>query len=127
LASRINPQIDIHVETRFLPEQSDASAQQYAFAYVITITNQGPGTYQLLNRHWVITDATGQVEEVRGAGVVGEQPTLQPGQAFRYSSGSMLKTPVGAMQGEYEFVDDAGSTFLVDIEPFSLSQPNLVH
>jgi ApaG protein len=97
------------------------------FAYTITITNNGERASKLLNRHWVITDALGHVEEVRGEGVVGQQPRLRKGESFRYTSGAVLKTPVGAMQGSYEFEDSDGRMFEVPIQPFSLSQPNLVH
>ena len=122
-----DPKINITIETQYLPDQSESGEDRYAFAYTITIENAGPGVYQLLNRHWLITDASGNVEEVRGEGVVGQQPRLEAGQAFRYTSGAILATPVGAMQGEYEFADDTGTRFEVDIPPFSLSMPNLVH
>ena len=121
------PKISINIETQYLPDQSESEEDRYAFAYTIIIENGGPGVYQLLNRHWLITDASGNVEEVRGEGVVGQQPRLEAGQAFRYTSGAILATPVGAMQGAYEFVDDHGTSFEVDIPPFSLSMPNLVH
>ena len=97
------------------------------FSYTITIANHGSAPSQLLNRHWIISDAAGGVEEVRGEGVVGQQPRLLPGQAFEYTSGAILKTPVGSMHGEYEFVDDNGEHFEVPIAPFSLSMPNVVH
>ena len=97
------------------------------FAYNITITNGGHAPCQLLNRHWIISDASGGVEEVRGEGVVGQQPRLEPGQAFEYTSGAILKTPVGSMHGEYEFVTDDGEKFEAEIAAFSLSMPNLVH
>ena len=93
----------------------------------ITITNEGTAPAKLLSRHWIITDATGGVEEVRGDGVVGHQPRLSPGESFEYTSGSILKTPVGTMQGSYEFVDDEGKRFEAPISVFSLSVPNMVH
>ncbi len=123
----VNADIEINVSTAYVEGQSDPGQDRYVFAYTITIINRGPQPSQLLNRHWVISDASGGVEEVRGEGVVGQQPRLMPGQAFEYTSGAILKTPVGAMHGEYEFVDDGGERFEVAIAPFSLSMPNLVH
>ncbi len=119
--------IEVSVAVQYVDAESDAARDRYVFAYTITISNRGATPGQLLNRHWLITDATGQVEEVRGPGVVGQQPRLEPGQSFRYTSGAILKTPVGAMQGEYEFTDDNGEHFDVPIAPFSLSMPHLVH
>lgn len=119
--------IEISVLTRYIEEQSEPDAERYVFAYTITIKNNGQLPGQLLNRHWRITDATGAVEEVRGEGVVGQQPRLEGGQAFEYTSGAILKTPVGAMQGAYEFTDDDGQRFEVPIPVFSLSMPNVVH
>jgi ApaG protein len=121
------PNIEISVATQYLETQSEPDSDRYAFAYTITITNHSNTTNQLLNRHWVITDGVGEVEEVRGEGVVGQQPRLKTGESFRYTSGAILKTPVGAMQGEYEFVGDSGEAFEVEIPAFSLSVPNLVH
>lgn len=120
-------EIDIHVETAYVEAQSSPDESQYAFSYTITIHNTGPEPARLLRRHWVITDANGKVEEVRGEGVVGEQPYLKPGEAFRYTSGAMLDTPVGSMEGEYEMVDDEGREFLAPIPPFSLAVPNKLH
>lgn len=120
-------QIDIQVKTQYLTEQSAPEDEQYVFAYTITITNEGTAPAKLLSRHWIITDATGGVEEVRGDGVVGHQPRLSPGESFEYTSGSILKTPVGTMQGSYEFVDDEGKRFEAPISVFSLSVPNMVH
>ena len=119
--------IDVSVSTQYVEGQSEPSEERYVFAYTITITNRGPGTHQLLNRHWIITDASGAVEEVRGEGVIGQQPRLASGESFQYTSGAILKTPVGAMQGEYEFIDEHGRLFEVPIAPFTLSMPNLVH
>ncbi len=116
-------QIHVGVETAYLPDQSSPEMERYAFAYTITIRNEGASPAKLLNRHWVITDATGKVQEVRGEGVVGEQPYLRPGEGFQYTSGTMLETPVGSMEGEYEMEDEAGSRFLASIPPFSLSAP----
>ena len=119
--------IAVTVAVQYVDAESDPARDRYVFAYTITISNHGAAPGQLLNRHWLITDAAGQVEEVRGPGVVGQQPRLEPGQSFRYTSGAILKTPVGAMQGEYEFTDDNGEHFEVPIPPFSLSMPHLVH
>jgi ApaG protein len=120
-------EITIHVETAYIEAQSAPDEDQYAFSYTITIHNTGSEAAKLLNRHWVITDANGKIEEVRGEGVVGEQPYLKPGEAFRYTSGAMLDTPVGSMEGEYEMVDDEGQTFMAPIPPFSLAVPNKLH
>ena len=117
-------EITIGVETAYLEEQSEPRQDQYAFSYTITIQNTGELPAKLINRHWVITDANGKIEEVRGEGVVGEQPYLKPGEAFRYTSGAILDTPVGAMEGEYEMIADDGEMFLATIPPFSLAVPN---
>ena len=119
--------IYITVESRHLPQESDPSAQRYVFAYTITIENNSNEASQLLNRHWIITDGQGDIEEFQGPGVVGQQPRIQPGEGFRYSSGAILKTPVGVMQGKYEFVTDAGHHFDVEIPQFSLAVSALVH
>ena len=121
-----NP-ISISVQTAYLPEQSEPEAERFVFSYTITIRNDGPGPARLLNRHWVITDANGEVQEVRGEGVVGEQPYLRPGESFRYTSGTVLATPVGSMEGEYEMVADNGDRFLAPIAAFSLSVPRTLH
>ena len=113
--------------TKYLADQADAGEERFVFAYTITITNRRSDSAQLLNRHWVITDATGGVEEVRGEGVVGHQPDLAPGESFEYTSGAVLKTPVGTMEGSYEFTDGQGGRFSAAIAVFSLSVPNLVH
>jgi ApaG protein len=119
--------IRVDVETSFLADQSDPGEDRYVFAYTITIRNEGTRTAQLLSRHWVITDAEGHVQEVRGEGVVGEQPTLKPGQGFRYTSGAVLETPVGTMQGSYGMIDEGGTKFDAPIAPFRLSMPGLLH
>ncbi len=119
--------INVEVVTRYMEGQSEPDNERFVFAYTITISNQGEAACQLLRRHWVITDGGGGVEEVRGEGVVGQQPHLVPGQSFEYTSGAILKTPVGAMHGEYQFSGADGELFDVDIPPFSLSVPNLVH
>jgi ApaG protein len=120
-------QIEIAVVATYMEAQSEPAKDHYVFAYTITISNHGAPPSRLMRRHWIITDASGEVEEVRGDGVVGEQPRLASGEKFEYTSGAILKTPVGAMQGSYEFEDDDGNLFEVPIDPFSLSIPNLVH
>ncbi|MEN8175905.1 MAG: Co2+/Mg2+ efflux protein ApaG [Pseudomonadota bacterium] len=119
--------IAIGVEAAYLPDQSHPQEGRYAFAYTITILNEGTITARLVNRHWVITDANGKVQEVRGQGVVGEQPNLRPGEHFRYTSGTLLDTPVGSMEGEYEMEDERGERFLAAIPAFSLSVPRALH
>src|ERR1700748_1946803 len=118
--------IRIEVETAYLDEQSNSREKRYVFSYTITIRNEGTEPARLLTRHWIITDANGKVQEVHGDGVVGEQPHLKPGQGFRYSSGAVLETPVGAMQGSYEMIDDEGQRFAAPIQPFRLAMPGIV-
>jgi ApaG protein len=113
--------------TTYVREQSDPNDKRFVFAYTITIKNIGEVPAKLLTRHWLITDANGKVQEVRGEGVVGEQPHIKPGQGFRYSSGAVLETPVGSMQGSYQMLADDGSLFDAPISPFSLAVPGLVH
>ncbi len=120
-------EISISVETSYIESQSAPANNIYAFSYTISIHNSGKTAAKLLNRHWVITDADGKVQEVRGEGVVGEQPHLQPGEAFRYTSGTLLATPVGSMQGEYGMIDDSGQRFVATIPPFSLAKPHSLH
>jgi ApaG protein len=112
---------------QFLAEQSDPEANRYVFAYTITVRNTGESTAQLISRHWVITDADGKVEEVKGEGVVGEQPILRPGEAFRYTSGCPLETPVGSMRGTYHCVAEDGTHFDAEIPEFVLSMPRVLH
>ncbi len=119
--------VRVHVESEYAPEQSRPSQQQWFFLYTITISNEGSERVQLLTRHWVITDGTGHVEEVRGPGVVGKQPVLGPGESFTYTSGCPLATPFGVMEGTYQMVSDAGEQFEVRIAPFTLSEPYTVH
>ena len=119
--------IRVDVETAFVPDQSDPGQNRFVFSYTITIRNQGGVPAKLLNRHWVITDANGKVQEVRGEGVVGEQPHIKPGEGFRYSSGAVLETPVGSMQGAYQMVNDQGEKFDAPIAPFRLAVPGLLH
>ncbi|MDB6043266.1 MAG: magnesium transporter ApaG [Gammaproteobacteria bacterium] len=118
--------IRVEVETSYLDEQSEPNERRFVFSYTITIRNEGPVPARLLTRHWIITDANGKVQEVRGDGVVGEQPHLKPGQGFRYSSGAVLETPVGAMQGSYEMIGDDGQRFDAPILPFRLAMPGIL-
>ncbi len=119
--------IRVDVTTSYVDDQSKPDESRYVFSYTITIRNEGQVPARLLGRHWVITDANGKVQEVRGDGVVGEQPHLMPGQGFRYSSGAVLETPVGAMQGTYQMVADDGHQFDAPIPPFTLAMPGLLH
>jgi ApaG protein len=119
--------IRVDVSANYVGEQSKPEEGHYAFSYTITIRNEGQVPARLLTRHWVITDANGKVKEVRGEGVVGEQPYLLPGQGFRYSSGAVLETPVGAMQGSYQMLADDGAHFDAPIAPFTLAMPGLLH
>jgi ApaG protein len=118
--------IRVDVETSYLDEQSDPRESRYVFSYTITIRNEGKVPARLLTRHWVITDANGKVEEVRGDGVVGEQPYLKPGRFFRGSSGAVLETPVGSMQGSYQMLADNGAHFDAPIRPFRLAMPGIL-
>ena len=119
--------IRVEVATSYVDDQSEPEADRYVFSYTITISNHGNVPATLLSRHWVITDANGKVQEVSGDGVVGEQPLLNPGERFRYSSGAVLETPVGAMQGLYRMETDTGASFDAPIEPFTLAVPGLLH
>ncbi len=120
---------EVQVETAvaFLPDQSDEKGERYVFAYTITISNTGTVPAQLISRHWIITDATGQVQEVRGLGVVGEQPLLRPGESFEYTSGTHLATPVGTMHGSYQMVAEDGTRFEAPVAEFILSVPRVLH
>lgn len=120
-------EISIEVATDYVYEQSEPDVGRYVFAYTITIANVGDKAARLLSRHWVITDANGKVQEVSGDGVVGEQPRLNPGESFRYSSGAVLETPVGAMQGRYRMQADNGTSFDAPIPPFTLAVPGMLH
>lgn len=120
-------QIDVSAETQFIPDQSAPDEDRYVFAYTITITNTGGVAAKLLTRHWLITDSNGKIQEVRGDGVVGEQPYLKPGEGFQYTSGSMLETPVGTMEGSYQMQADDGMEFDARIPRFTLSMPRILH
>jgi ApaG protein len=119
--------IRIQVSTNYVDDQSEPDSDRYVFAYTITISNGGDIAARLISRHWIITDSNGKVQEVNGDGVVGEQPYLHPGEEFRYSSGAVLETPVGAMQGLYRMEADGGLGFDALIAPFTLAVPGLLH
>ena len=120
-------EFSINVRPQYLVEHSNPDEQQYVFAYTVTIRNTGEHTAKLISRHWIITDGNNAVEEVRGEGVVGEQPVLQPGEAFEYTSGCPLPTPVGSMRGSYQCVADDGTTFEAPLPEFVLSTPRPLH
>jgi ApaG protein len=119
--------IRVYVESEYAAERSRPAHCEWFFLYTVTISNEGPEPVQLLTRHWIITDGTGHVEEVRGPGVVGQQPMLQPGEAFEYTSGCPLRTPFGVMHGTYQMVGASGERFDATIAPFTLSGPYTVH
>ena len=119
--------IEIVVNTQYLKDQSDPGNERYAFAYTIDITNHGETTVKLLNRHWRITDDNDRVEEVRGEGVVGQQPEIPPGQSFHYTSGAIINTEIGTMQGSYEMLAANGEKFNAPIPAFLLAPPHAVH
>jgi ApaG protein len=119
--------VQIVVQVKHLAEQSDEADNRFVFSYTITLTNNGDSTVQLLGRHWVITDSNNQVQEVRGQGVVGEQPILKPGQSFGYTSGTVISTPVGTMTGSYQMVTEDGTKFDAPIPQFVLSVPRVLH
>ena len=120
-------QIAVQVETDYVENQSVPEKHRYVFSYTITIRNDGSEAAKLLNRHWIITNADGKVQEVKGEGVVGEKPHLNPGESFRYTSGTVLDTPVGSMQGSYDMVDNQGNHFDAQIPAFSLAMPGSLH
>ena len=119
--------ITVAVKSAYLADQSDPSRNQFVFAYTITITNTGAVAAQLVSRHWIITDGEHQVQEVKGPGVVGQQPLLQPGESFDYTSGTSLPTAVGTMRGTYQMIAADGRTFDADIPLFTLSVPRVLH
>ncbi len=127
MAESKNYEVAVSAQTQYLPEQSDEAANRYVFAYTMTIRNAGTVPAQLISRHWIITDAQGLVQEVRGLGVVGSQPTLQPGESFEYTSGASIATPVGTMKGSYQMVADDGTRFEAAIPQFTLSVPRVLH
>jgi ApaG protein len=119
--------IDVAAATQYLAEQSDEAAGRFVFAYTITLRNTGSVAAQLISRHWIITDAQGLVQEVRGLGVVGAQPLLEPGQSFEYTSGAAIATAVGTMKGAYQMVATDGTRFEAPIPEFTLSVPRVLH
>jgi ApaG protein len=127
ISEAVTQGVRVRVESEYAPDRSKPSKNQWFFLYTVTITNEGPEVVQLLTRHWVITDGTGHVEEVRGPGVVGKQPTLNPGERFEYTSGCPLATPFGVMEGTYQMVTQSGERFDAKIAPFTLSEPYTVH
>ncbi len=119
--------ITVEVETNYIEGQSEPENERYVFSYTITIRNEGGEAAQLLSRRWLITDANGNIQEVKGDGVVGEQPHLKPGEGFQYTSGAMITTPVGSMQGTYQMVTDTGDEFDAEIPAFTLAIPRTLH
>jgi ApaG protein len=120
-------QVDVSVVSEFLPDQSDGDAKRWVFAYHVTIANHGQQTARLLTRHWVITDGEERVQEVHGEGVIGQQPSIAPGQSFSYSSGAILETVVGSMYGSYQMLSEDGTCFDADIPAFTLAAPHALH
>ena len=127
ISEAVTNNIRVEVLSRYSPENSQPGQNAWIFQYTVRITNQGAETVQLISRHWIITDALEHVEEVKGPGVVGEQPVLQPGQSFKYSSWCPLKTPTGRMHGTYQMVRAGGTQFDIEIAPFALKAPYTVH
>ncbi|MEY8239325.1 MAG: Co2+/Mg2+ efflux protein ApaG [Cycloclasticus sp.] len=126
--SKKNPQnIEVNVDCTYIPSSSEPAAARYVFAYSISIQNNSETATQLLSRHWLITDANGKKQEVHGEGVVGEQPNIQPGETYQYTSGAVIETSVGAMQGSYDMLAADGETFSTTIPAFSLSIPRTLH
>jgi ApaG protein len=120
-------EITVSVRTTYIPEQSDEASGRYVFAYTITIANSGTVTAQLISRHWIITDSDNRVQEVRGLGVVGQQPLLRPQESYEYTSGTAIATPVGTMRGSYQMVAEDGMAFEAPIPEFTLSVPRVLH
>ncbi len=123
MSTALTQGIKVSVSSQYVPQQSSPQAKRYVFAYTVKITNEGGAPAQLRSRHWIITDGNGKVEEVRGPGVVGQQPTLQPGEQFEYTSGCVLETPRGSMRGTYQMSRQDGSAFDATIAPFELALP----
>lgn len=127
MENKSDNKIQVDALVKYLEEQSSETDNRFVFSYTITVSNNGDNTIQLLSRHWVITDANNQVQEVRGQGVVGEQPVIKPGQSFGYTSGTVLSTPVGTMTGSYQMVTEDGKKFEAPIPQFVLSVPRVLH
>jgi ApaG protein len=119
--------IQVTVKVKYMEEQSDEAENRFVFAYTITVSNEGEQTVKLLRRHWIITDSNNHIQEVKGKGVVGEQPVIHPGQSFEYTSGTVLATQVGTMSGSYQMALDDGAEFSVNIPQFVLSVPRVLH
>jgi len=120
-------QIDVKVKTQYIEDQSAPSMDRFVFSYTITIINNGDSAAKLLTRHWIITDGHGNVQEVKGAGVVGEQPHLKPGESYEYTSGTVMESPVGSMHGTYQMISDDSEEFDAIIPSFTLSIPHALH
>lgn len=127
MSEAVTKNIRVEVLARYSPENSKPLQDEWVFQYTIRITNQGSETVQLLSRHWIITDAADHVEEVKGPGVIGEQPVLAPGESFKYSSWCPLKTPMGVMHGTYQMASPGGTQFDIEIAPFGLKAKYTVH
>ncbi len=127
MASEQKYSITVTVNVRYIAEQSDEAASRYVFAYSVKIANTGSIAAQLLNRHWVITDGENRVQEVRGPGVVGQQPRIRPGNSYDYTSGTAIATPVGTMRGSYQMIAEDGTVFDAPIPEFTLSVPRVLH
>ncbi len=123
ISAAVTRGVRVRAESEYAPDLSQPELRRWFFRYTITISNEGEETVQLISRHWVITDATNHTEEVKGPGVVGEQPVLAPGQSYSYTSGCPLRTPFGTMQGTYQMVTKAGDRFDAEIAPFTLAEP----
>ena len=123
----ITRNIRVEVEARYVPERSAPEEDQWFFSYAVKVENLGDEVVQLLSRHWIITDANGRVDEVQGAGVIGEQPVLRPGEAFHYASACPLPTPMGTMHGTYQMVTDGGQQFDAKVAPFTLCEPYAIN
>ena len=119
--------VRVRVVSEYAPDRSEPGKNKWFFLYTITISNQGPDTVQLVTRHWIITDGSGRIEEVKGPGVIGQQPVLKSGESFTYTSGCPLTTPFGMMEGTYQMVNQTGETFDAKVAPFTLSEPYTVH
>ena len=119
--------IDVQVQPTYIAEQSDPANDHYVFSYTVTIRNNGSAPAKLLTRHWIITDGDGNIQEVKGDGVVGEQPHLQPGEGYQYTSGTFMSTPFGTMHGSYQMISDEGEKFDAEIPAFQLAVPNTLH
>jgi len=127
MSSALTRGILVTVQSRYIPEKSSIGARQFAFAYTVTIANRGTVKTQLISRHWIITDSEGDVQEVRGDGVVGAQPVLGPGEEFEYTSWCMIATPAGSMRGSYQMVTSDGDRFDAEVAPFRLTQASLLN